>query len=181
MMSSKISSRYAKALLLVGQERGEAHLYVKDLTELRDAMKTAPILKEVLESPLYVKADRRTILEEVSCRMNISSPVQVFLRLVFDNSRITFLGNIIDAYQKELDEIDGIVRSQIYSAVTLQDTMVADLQKSLAERMQKKITVTADVDESLIGGAVIRIGHTVMDGSLRMKLNHMKDILIQET
>ena len=181
MMNSKISSRYAKALLLVGQERGDAHLYIKDLTNLRDVMKETPLLQEVLESPLYAEKNRRKILAEVIGRMGMSDAVQTFLLLVFDNGRITLLENIIDAYQNDLDAADGIVRAEIRSAVELKEEMIASLQKSVEQSLQKKTTMTANVDESLIGGAVIRIGHTVMDGSLRMKLNHMKDMLIQET
>jgi len=181
MIDSKISNRYAKALLLVGQERGEAHAYVQELRNIASLTEKFPPLAKSLESPLYAMRERRRVLEEIMNRLTLSDPVRTFLLLVFDSGRIRFLKYIVDAYRKYLDETEHIVRAHITTAVDLTDSVADKLRTSLEQKTQKKIQMITNVDKKLIGGVVVQIGHTIIDGSLRMKLKNMKEMLVQET
>jgi F-type H+-transporting ATPase subunit delta len=90
-----------------------------------------------------------------------------FLRVLLQNSRLTELGEINERFASVLAERSGFVAARVTSAGPLGETEKSELQTNLEKLTGKKVNLTFDVDENLIGGVVTRIGSTVYDGSVK--------------
>jgi F-type H+-transporting ATPase subunit delta len=97
--------------------------------------------------------------------------------LLFDKGRIVFLGDINEFYQKLADELKGVARAQLVSAVELSSETVEKIRTALSEKTGKEIILEVDQDPGLIGGIVTRIGDLVLDGSIKTQLLKMRETL----
>jgi len=110
-------------------------------------------------------------------RMVISGTVANFLLLLLDRGRIGFLSAIIASYGTYADEISGVVRPTLYTAIPLEAIEIQGIKDALTTATGKKVVLSVQVDPSLIGGVVTKIGDMVYDGSIRTQLNRIESIL----
>ena len=104
---------------------------------------------------------------------NADAPVQNFLRTLAENRRLGFLPEIARLFDRMKDDAEGTVDVTVTSAAPLSSTEQDRLADALAKRFGRKVRVHADVDAKLIGGAVIRAGDLVIDGSYKSKLDRL--------
>jgi F-type H+-transporting ATPase subunit delta len=100
-----------------------------------------------------------------------------FLILLFDKGRLPFIGAIHQYYEKLVDELKGVARATLVSAVALSDETVQKIRATLSEKTGKDIVLEVHQDPSLIGGIVTRIGDLVLDGSIKTQLLNMRETL----
>lgn len=177
MKNISIARRYAKALMLIGKEDGQAEAYRKELERISGLLDRETDLKQIISNPLYDVASRRRILETIIEKLNISMVMTSFLLLLFDKGRIGFIRNIDEYYQKLADELKGIARAELVSATDLSAEAVEKIRKSLSGMTGKELVLDIKQDSTLIGGVVTRIGDLVLDGSVRTQLQNMKESL----
>jgi len=174
----KIARRYAKALLTIGREDGQAETYKKELGYFVNLLEEQKDLEQAISNPLYDAGSRKKVLQVVSeQRLNLSKVMTSFLFLLFDKGRIQYLKDIYTFYEKLTDELANIVRADLVSAVELPDESIARIRGALAEKTGKEVRMEVSVDPALIGGAVTRIGDLVLDGSVRTQLMSLKESL----
>jgi len=172
-----IARRYAKALLLIGKEDGQAEAYRKELETIADLLVREPELDQSISNPLYDVENRRRVLETIIGKLNFSETMTAFLMLVFDKGRMGFIGGINEYYQKIADELKGVARAELVSATELSTVAVEKIRKSLSDMTGKAVILSMKQDPSLIGGVVTKLGDLVLDGSIRTQLLNMKDSL----
>ncbi|NVL90243.1 MAG: F0F1 ATP synthase subunit delta [Desulfobacterales bacterium] len=177
MISIRIARRYAKALLSIGREDGQAETYKEELGSLVKLLEEQKELDQTLCNPLYDPESRKKVLEAVVERSGVSKVMACFLFLLFDKGRIQYLKDIYAFYEKLTDELANIVRADLVSAVELPKKSIAKIQAALSEQMGKKVAMETRVDPNLIGGAVTKIGDLVLDGSVRTQLMSLKESL----
>ena len=177
MKNLAVARRYAKALLLIGKENGQADAYREELNGFATMVTDNLTLKQTLENPLYDAADRKRVLQKLIEKLELSIVMKSFLSLIFDKGRIGFLGNVNDFYQKLADELKGIARASIVSASDLTPATIDQIRKALSKMTGKEIKLEVDQDPSLIGGIVSRIGDLVLDGSIKTQLLNMRESL----
>ena len=177
MKNLAIARRYAKALLLIGKEDGQADNYREELSAVADLERSDKGREQVLTNPLYDAAGRRKVLMAVIEKLGLSQVMQSFLILLFDKRRIGFIGQIDQFYQKLADELKGIARASLVSATELSSDAVEKIRTALSQRTGKDIILEVEQDPSLIGGLVTRIGDLVLDGSIKSQLVNMKESL----
>ncbi len=177
MRSSAIARRYAKALILIGKEDGNAEIYRKELETLAGLMSSQPMLEQAVSNPLYNAASRRKVLVTVVDKLEISRVVNSFAMLLFDKGRIGFLQDITDNYSALADELKGIVRADLTTAADLTDETLDQIRNSLSSLTGKDVLLATKTDASLIGGIVTRIGDLVLDGSIKTQLQNMRESL----
>ncbi|UCH21180.1 MAG: F0F1 ATP synthase subunit delta [Deltaproteobacteria bacterium] len=177
MKNLAIARRYAKALLLIGKEDGQAETYRQELGGMAHLIENEPALFEALTNPLYDFAGRRKVLQTVIAKLDLSKVMISFLMLLFDKGRISFLSNINDFYQKLVDELKGIARANLISATELSSEAIEKIQTSLSKKTGKDIVLEVEQDPGLIGGIVTRIGDLVLDGSIKTQLLNMRETL----
>jgi F-type H+-transporting ATPase subunit delta len=172
-----IARRYAKALLLIGKEDGQAETYREELEGLAGLIAREKALEQAINNPLYDAAGRRKVLQAVIEKLSLSSVMKSFLLLLFEKGRIGFISNINDFYQKLADELKGVARASLVSATDLSSETIEKIRTTLSKRTGKDIILDVEKDPSLIGGIVTRIGDLVLDGSIKTQLLNMRDSL----
>ncbi len=177
MKNLAIARRYAKALLLIGKEDGQAQTYRDELETVTLLIAREKPLEEVLLNPLYDANSRKQILQTVIEKMELSQTMASFLLFLFDKGRFGFLNDINAFYQKLADGLKGIARASLVSAVELSSDMVEKIRSALSQKTGKEVVLEVEQDPSLIGGIVTRIGDLVLDGSVKTQLLNMRESL----
>ncbi len=177
MKNLAIARRYAKALLLIGKQDGQAEIYRKELDGVSDLLTREKELEQAICNPLYNAADREKVLQAVIKKLKLSRVMSSFLLLLFAKGRIGFLGNINEFYQKLADELKGVARASLISAIRLSSKTVEKVREALSKMTGKKVVLEVEEDPSLIGGIVTRIGDLVLDGCIKTQLLNMREFL----
>ncbi len=177
MKNLVIARRYAKALLLIGKEDGQAEAYRGELDGVAGLIAREKELEQAISNPLYDTAARKKVLRAIIEKLDISMIMKAFLLLLFDKGRINFLISINEFYQKLADELKGIARASLVSATELSSEAIEKIRTALSNKTGKDIVLEVEQDPSLIGGVVSRIGDLVLDGSIRTQLLNMRESL----
>ena len=177
MKNLAIARRYAKALLLIGKEDGQAETYRTQLGQVAELIESEQALEEAICNPLYETQGRRQVLLAVVDKLDLSVAVKSFLMLLFDKGRFGFLASINDFYQKLADELKGVASASLVSAAPLSSETVEKIRAALSQKTGKDIILEVEQDPSLIGGIVTRMGDLVLDGSIKTQLMNMRETL----
>jgi F-type H+-transporting ATPase subunit delta len=172
-----IARRYAKALLIIGKEDGQAETYREELDGFESLITREAELERAICNPLYSASDRKKVLQTVIAKVGVSKVMASFLLLLFDKGRFGSLSDINDFYQKMADELKGVLRASLVSAAELPSETVEKIRATLSTRTGKDIILEVDQDPGLIGGIVSRIGDLVLDGSIKTQLLNMRESL----
>jgi F-type H+-transporting ATPase subunit delta len=177
LTGSKISKRYAKALLSLGQEDGNYAEYGENLKEFAELCADNPEFSKVIGNPVFSVEDRKKVLDDILERSAFADYVKNFLRLLLDKNRIGGIGDVSAYYMRLTDELSNIIRAEIITARPLKEEVMDKLDGVLSKITSKTVKATVEEDESLIGGLVVKIGDLVLDGSVRAQLEGLKESL----
>lgn len=177
MKNLAVSRRYAKALILIGQEDGQAEQYNEELVSVVELFDTQDGFELALINPLYNKNDRKKVLQAVLAATDLSAIMKSFLVLLFDKGRIGFLREIASYYKDLADELNGVVKASVISATELSSDAIEKIKEALSKKAGKTIVLNVEQDPSLIGGVVTKIGDLVLDGSVKTQLINMRETL----
>lgn len=179
-MALAIANRYARALAdVLGQPDSPLSLEtaLQQIESFRDLLIESSELKNVLTSPAVDSAKKRDIVRALGIRIGLAEPVRNFLFIVVNHKRIELLDTMIVALRTWLDEHLGIARVEVTSAVLMDATLQQSLTDSFGRVTGQQIRARFEENSGLLGGAVVRHGSTVYDGSLRAQLNTLDDVL----
>lgn len=175
-MISAIPRRYAQALLMIAVERKAIEQYENELEKFRQALVANPEVQEFLENPRVLPQEKKKALDRII--KSFASPIIYnFLHLILDKRRENFYPDIIRAYNKYADEARNIVNAEVWSAVKLTTKDYRDLEQKLKRVTGKNVRLQNRIDTSLLGGIKVKIGDTVIDGSVTKKLALLKNQL----
>jgi len=177
LIGSRISKRYAKALLSLGQEDGNFIAYGKDLNEFNSFCSANPEFIKVVANQIFSVEERKRVLDAVLARSDFANLMKNFLRLLLDKNRIGGIQEISAYYSKLTDEISNITRADIITAKPLKKEARDKLALALEGLTAKQVKIEVKEDASLIGGLVVRIGDLVLDGSVKAQLKGLKESL----
>ncbi len=177
MITNTISRRYAKALIQLATEEGAVDKIQDELKSFESAFAAHPECSAVFSSPAFTMEAKRDLLKEILGSLPISTTVANFLMLLLDKKRLDQLPFILACYSVFADDLSGIVRGTVSSALPLADAQVTEIREALEKSMGKKVLLQVDYDPSLIGGVVTKIGDRIFDGSIKTQLDRIQDIL----
>jgi F-type H+-transporting ATPase subunit delta len=180
MSVSIVARRYAQALLELGAETGTLDRLVDDLTTIASAWETSPDLRNALENPLVAHDAKKAVLTELSDQVGATPTTRNALLLLVDRRRTAALPDIARFLRELADARKGVLRAEVTTASPLSDGYYARLQVQLEKMTGKKVVVDRKTDGSLIAGVVTRIGDRILDGSLRTRLQSLKDSLLPQ-
>ena len=179
MASGAAARRYAKALFGLAREAERVEDVRGELAGLADLFEEVPELREALFRPLYPVAQRRAALEGVAARLGSSEIVRHFYSFLIDQRRIIDFAAIRSEYEHLADEAMGRVLARVVSAAPLSDDQRERLRHALNARTGHDVQLEVQVDESLVGGLVARVGDVVFDGSIRTHLRQLRSNLMK--
>jgi F-type H+-transporting ATPase subunit delta len=177
---SAVAERYAAALADVAVERKNSETVKRNLAAFVEAFSSIADLRNALESPALNAEVKRKVIAEVAGKMGLDVAVRNFIYLVVDHRRTEVLPEIEQAFLSELNERLGIVDAEVTSAHELNDDEKRQLSTVLEQRTGKKVEARFQIDGALLGGAVVRLGSTIYDGSVRDQLKRLREQLETE-
>ncbi len=177
---SAVAERYAAALADVAVERKNSETIKRNLAAFVEAFSSIADLRNALESPALNAEVKRKVIAEVAGKMGLDVAVRNFIYLVVDHRRTEILPEMEEAFLSELNERLGIVDAEVTSAHELNDDEKRQLRAVLEQRTGKKVEARFQIDGALLGGAVVRLGSTIYDGSVRDQLKRLREQLETE-
>ncbi|HWQ27297.1 MAG TPA: F0F1 ATP synthase subunit delta [Chlorobaculum sp.] len=180
-MSSAIASRrYASALLDVAVDGNFLERVTEDLQKIDEVLSQSRELLHALRSPL-INGDKKSRLLEEIFRNEIGEKTMLFIKLLAHKKRAGVLPGVINEFTTLLDEKNGVINADVKSAIKLSDDQARDLVNGLSVRTGKKIRAKISLDEALIGGVTVKIGDTILDGSVSHQLQLLRKTLVGES
>jgi F-type H+-transporting ATPase subunit delta len=167
---------YAEALFALGEKSGRTEEYAGLLEALAAAVDASPKAQAVLMSPKVTKARKAELL--TASVPGASKEFTLFLAAVVKRGRQVLLGEVATQYASLLDVKFNRVRAGITLARTPDAALQADITKALSAALGKEVVAGFAVDPDLLGGAVVRVGDRVLDGSVRRKLAQLRRQLL---
>jgi F-type H+-transporting ATPase subunit delta len=177
LITNAIARRYAKALVQLAADEGAVERFHAELTAFDAVLTGNPDLRAILVSPAYRIEVKREIVRELIAKLAPAVTVANFLQLLIDRNRLDHLAQIIASYGTLADGLSGVVRPTLTSAMPLDEPQVEAIKGALAKSTGKKVVLKVEIDPSLIGGVVAKIGDKVFDGSVKTQLARIEDIL----
>ncbi len=172
-MALAIANRYAVALAEVVTKPTSAvspEAALEQLAAIRRLLEESQPLRNVLNSPAVSPAEKRALIASLCARMEVSNPVRNFLFVVIDHRRMRFIGEMIDAFRAWLDEKAGVARIEIASAQSIDEPRRDAIVEKFHRVTGRQVHAEFQVVPELLGGATVRYGSTVFDGSIRAQL-----------
>ncbi|MFV0361275.1 F0F1 ATP synthase subunit delta [Tropicimonas sp.] len=179
-ISSSIAGRYAQALFDLALDENAIDALEADTDTLSEALDTSADLRDMIASPVYTRAEQTAAITALSDALGLSPLTRNTLALMGSKHRLFVLPRLVAALREKVAEQKGEVTAEVTSASPLSPTQAGEITELLKSRFGKDIKLKTAVDESLIGGLVVKVGSKMIDTSVRAKLaalqNAMKEV-----
>ena len=170
---SPTATRYAQALLQLAQERNLTEPVGAELSGLREVIETNPTFAEFLKDPGIGNEERSSVIDRV-LKPRVSPLLANFLGVLLVHGRLGLLPQIAQAYQDLLDQLQGKVEVDVTVAQRLSPEELEQVRQRVSSALKKDAVVHQYVDDSIIGGLVLRVGDKLIDASVKTQLETMK-------
>ncbi len=180
MRSSTVGRNYAETLLALAQKAGDTAGWATMIGDVADAMQRDEKLRRFLESPRVSAAEKNDVLGK-AFQDRMPRMMVRFLQALVTNRRQMLIPEIAAEYRDLLDEVEGRVHAQVTLAKQPSDGDRATLARELSRTLGKQVVPHVTVDAAILGGVVVKVGDTVMDGSVRRRLALLRNRLVYGT
>lgn len=177
MAELAVVRRYASALLDVAIQQNKLDQVEADLKGVDQVLRTVPQLQRALRIPT-VSSRRKKELLRTAFAARVDALSQRFLELIVERRRETVLTDIYAEFHRLANEHRNILPVQVWSATPLTDAEREGLAAALSQRTGKKIVLEVALDPAIMGGLVVRMGDTIIDGSVRTRLAQLRNRLL---
>jgi F-type H+-transporting ATPase subunit delta len=174
------SLQYANALADIAMAQGAAEAALKQLNYFGALYADSPELRNVLSSPAVTRVAKHGVIETIIARMRAPKILRNFLFIIADRRRMHALPEIVASFREVIRQQQGISEAEISSPAGLSAAQKTEMKKTLERLTGKRVEPKYSIDPALLGGAVVRIGDTIYDGSLRNRLNDLRARLAAE-
>ncbi|WP_306113358.1 MULTISPECIES: F0F1 ATP synthase subunit delta [unclassified Roseovarius] len=173
-ISSGIAERYATAIFEISKEGKSLKKLEANLNDLGTALADSADLRDLISSPVVSRADQGAAIAAIGEKMGLEKVLQNGLGLMAEKRRLFVLPQLVAQLQDMIAEDKGEMTADVTSAKELTKAQSDKLAKTLKSRMGKAVKINATVDESLIGGLVVKVGSKMIDTSIRSRLNSLQ-------
>jgi F-type H+-transporting ATPase subunit delta len=178
MSIETIARRYSTALADVSLSHGDSGTIKNELEMVSKLFQENAELRTVFGNPAITHENKEKVLNALIVKIKPSGVTSNFLKVLLQNGRLNDITEINNRFGSVLEERSGSVSAEIISARELPAREQAEFESHLQKITGKKVIVNYRIDSDIIGGVVTRIGSTVYDGSVRTKLENLKEQLI---
>lgn len=178
---SAVAKRYANAFADVAIMRENVAAARAQFASFVEAYNESSDLRNFLMSPAIDRAAKQGIIEKLAAALGMSDTVRNFIFTLVDHRRTEILDEIRAAFEVELNEREGIVEAHVVSARELSAAEKRDMVGAIERLTQRRVEAKFGSDATLVGGAVVKIGSTIYDGSVREQLARLRTALESET
>jgi len=178
--TTTIAKRYARAFFDIAAEENRYEGYYDELIKFSSVIDQSSDFKEFLANPMFNNEDKKAVVKTILERVSLSGTSANFLNLLADKQRIGILDEIVQCYRELMDNALKKVRVRVRTAFPLSGELSNGLLTNLEALTNKKVDMTIEEDNSLLGGIVVQVGDTLYDGSIRSQLNNIRNLLGEE-
>lgn len=172
-MSSRAAIRYAKAVLSLSRDNGSVDAVLNDMKSVTATLEGSKELRNALNSPIIKSDDKRAVLRQVF--VDGTSETLRLIDVLVDNSRANLLGGVASSFITEYNKSHNIKAATVTTAVALSPELEAKVLAKVTELTgSTNVTLTNEIDESIIGGFVLRVGDTQYNASIASQLSKLK-------
>ena len=152
---------------------------LQELHGIEALLKESDQLRRVLANPSIPGNSKRAVLDAITQRLGTTRQVRNFVAVLIDNRRLPLFSEILKQVEQELDDRQGFAEAQVSSARQLNDPERQMLEVEIAKMTGKKVRARYAQDASLLGGAVVQVGSTIYDGSVKGQLEKIWEQLVE--
>ncbi len=175
VFAPKYAHAFASVAASAGLDVAAAQRQMQDFSLTLDGSKE---LREVMTDPSIPGEQKLAVLDAMAARIGMMREVRNFFAVIIDHQRLGDLHEILKCYAEVADSGQGVAEAEVVTAHTLNEDDRQSLEEQVARLAGSRVHVAYTQDASLLGGAVVKIGSTVYDGSLRAQLEQMKQALV---
>lgn len=168
----EIAAVYARSLFEVAQERNKLDTVRDELGQFADAVDTSRELQTFFFSPYFSTAEKKDGLDRALS--DADEVVVNFLKLLIENHRTPVIFRVRREFDRLWQEENKLLPVQVTSAVELDQTTVKQIGDRIAQQTGRKIELSASVEPEIIGGIVVRVGNSILDASIRNRLEQLR-------
>ncbi len=172
-----VARRYARALMLFGDEHGNHEGLLEQLGTLADTLVQVPVMESVFHSPLLSKKQKSELLDGLKGTLKMGDAMVSFVNVLIQKGRTEYIGAIRLTFERLLDEKKGRVRGTVETASAVNPIQQREILLALSKRFGKEVIPEFEVNEDLLAGVRARVGNTLLDSSLRGKLDELREQL----
>jgi F-type H+-transporting ATPase subunit delta len=173
----EIARVYARSLFEVAQERGLLDVIREQLGEFSEALDSRRELASFFFSPYFSSKEKK---EALGRALDGAEPVLMsFLEVLIDEHRMPAIFRIRERYEVLWDEANKLLPVEVTSAVELDEATVAAIGERIREQTGRNVELSSHVDSAILGGIVLRVGNSILDASIRNRLNQLRNQVAQ--
>ncbi|MEL7113364.1 MAG: F0F1 ATP synthase subunit delta [Pseudomonadota bacterium] len=176
-ISTGIAARYATAVFDLAKEGKAIKALESDVATLESAIAESADLRTLLTSPLYSREEQSGAITAVAKKMKLSDTTSNVLALLASKRRLFVLPQLLAVLQDMLSDERGEVTAEVTTAKALTKAQADKLAKTLKAQVGKSVTIKETVDESIIGGLIVKVGSKMIDTSIASKLNALQNTM----
>lgn len=176
-LTSGVAGRYATALFEIAREAKALDRIEGDLAALEAALQESPDLRNMFGSPVYTRSDQADAVKALSERMGIGVELANTLGLMATNRRLFVVPAMLTQLRALIADDRGEVTAEVTAAKPLSDRQTGALAETLKSTVGRDVKLDITIDESLIGGLVVKVGSRMIDTSIRAKLAQLQNVM----
>lgn len=172
MSGSRAAIRYAKAVLSLATDQKSAEAVSNDMKAISNAIAQSEDLRQMLQSPVVRSSDKKAVLTQLFNEANVTTTN--LIDTLISNKRLALLNDVAASYTQLYDQMRGTQVATVTTAVALTDDLKAKVLAKVKELTGKDAEVKSIIDESILGGFILRVGDIQYNASISNKLNKLK-------
>jgi F-type H+-transporting ATPase subunit delta len=176
-LTAGVAGRYATALFELAESAGTLDRLESDLDALETALAESADLRDLISSAIYTRDEQGRAMAALAERMDLTREMRGTLGVMALHRRLFVLPGTIRAVKGLIAEARGEVTAEVSAARALTDAQRDELLAALRERTGRDVKLAISIDESLIGGLVVRVGSQMIDSSIRTKLANLQTFM----
>jgi F-type H+-transporting ATPase subunit delta len=175
---ASVTSTYARALAdVVFDQHLDPGKTLQEVQSLAELVTSSQMLRDVWEAPSIPAEQKRALLDAIVAREGISRSVRNFMAVLMDHRRIKFLEPIVKELGQELNRRMGFTEAEIVSSRELGDAERRAIEAQVEKLTGHKVRALYSQDDSILGGAIVKVGSTIYDGSVRGQLERIREAI----
>lgn len=176
-MTSGVAGRYATALFEIAKEGKTLGKVEKDLISLEAALAESADLRHMIGSPVFGREEMGAAMRAICARLGLGAEVSNTVGLMAVNRRLFVLPGLIAAVKALIAAERNEITAEVTAARPLTEAQLGALRDTLKASVGKDVDLSVTVDESLIGGLVVKVGSRMVDSSIRSKLANLQNVM----
>jgi F-type H+-transporting ATPase subunit delta len=168
----ELAQVYARALFEVAEEQGMVDVLREQLGQFADALEQNRELRLFFFSPYFSTAEKQQALDGLL--KGAEEAFVGFLKLLIENHRMPVIFRVGREYERLWAEANRVLPVQVTSAIELDEATTESIGQSIGQSTSRKVTLSARVDPDILGGIVVRVGNSILDASIRSRLEQLR-------